>query len=100
MSCSSLVGYSVKYRWCTLPDTNGLPLKMDGWNTILSVWDGLFSGAFALSFREDNSYRKGTLFVVELHCSHHTFYFFFHKPWCVNILLYLHAAQSVDSIWQ
>ena len=27
-------------------------LKMDGWNTILTFWDGLFSGAFAVSFRE------------------------------------------------
>ena len=27
---------------------------MDGWNTILSYWDGLFSGAFAVSFREGN----------------------------------------------
>ena len=28
------------------------PLKMDGWNTILSYWGGLFSGAFAVGFRE------------------------------------------------
>ena len=27
------------------------PLKMDGWNTILSYWGGLFSGALAVSFR-------------------------------------------------
>ncbi len=25
---------------------------MNGWNTILSYWDGLFSGALAVSFRE------------------------------------------------
>ena len=25
---------------------------MDGWNTIVSFWNGLFSGAFAVSFRE------------------------------------------------
>ena len=36
----------------TLPETNISPLKMDGWNTIVSFWDGLFSGAFAVSFRE------------------------------------------------
>ena len=30
----------------TLPETNSSPLKMDGWNTILSYWDfALFSGA-------------------------------------------------------
>ena len=29
----------------TLPKTNELALKMDGWNTIVSFWDGLFSGA-------------------------------------------------------
>ena len=26
---------------CTLPETNSSPLKMDGWNTILSYWGGL-----------------------------------------------------------
>ena len=36
----------------TLPETNSSHLKMDGWKTILSFWDGLFSGAFAVSFRE------------------------------------------------
>ena len=36
----------------TLPETNSSPLKMDGWNTILSYWGDLFSGAFAVSFRE------------------------------------------------
>ena len=30
----------------TLPETNSSPLKMDGWNTtVVSFWDGLFSGA-------------------------------------------------------
>ena len=28
----------------TLPETNSSLLKMDGWNTILSYWGGLFSG--------------------------------------------------------
>ena len=27
---------------------------MDGWNTIVSYWGGLFSGALAVSFREGN----------------------------------------------
>ena len=27
-------------------------LKMDGWNTIVSFWECLFSGAFAVSFRD------------------------------------------------
>ena len=36
----------------TLPETNSWQLKMDGWNTIVSFWDSLFSGAFAVSFRE------------------------------------------------
>ena len=34
----------------TLPEQTFSPLKMDGWNTIVSFWDGLFSGAFAVSF--------------------------------------------------
>ena len=33
------------YIETTLPATNSLHLKIDGWNTILSFWDGLFSGA-------------------------------------------------------
>ena len=35
----------------TLPETNGLHLKMDGWNTMVSYWDGLFSGAMLVSGR-------------------------------------------------
>ena len=31
--------------------TASLHLKMDGWNTILSFWDGLFSGAMLVSGR-------------------------------------------------
>ena len=39
----------------TLPETNSSLLKMDGWNTSLSYWGpGLFSGAFAVSFRKGN----------------------------------------------
>ena len=36
----------------TLPETNSSPLKMDGWNTTFILGPGLFSGAFAVSFRE------------------------------------------------
>ena len=36
----------------TFPEANSSHLKMDGWNMILSFWVvGLFSGAFAVSFR-------------------------------------------------
>ena len=31
--------------------TASLPLKMDGWNTILSYWNGLFSGVMLVSGR-------------------------------------------------
>ena len=30
---------------------------MGGWNTIVSFWDGLFSGAFAVSFRDCRCFR-------------------------------------------
>ena len=33
------------FQGCTLPETNSSHLKMDGWNTIVSFWDGLFSVA-------------------------------------------------------
>ena len=35
----------------TLPKFNSSPLKNDGWKTILSFWDGKFSGAM-LNFQE------------------------------------------------
>ena len=35
------------------------PLKMDGWN-LLSYGEGLFSGAFAVSFREGNAKSTST----------------------------------------
>ena len=38
--------------WPTLPETNSSPLKMDGWNTTFLLGFGLFSGAFAVRFRE------------------------------------------------
>ena len=37
------------FGYSTLPETNSLHLKMDGWNTILSFWDGPFSGAMLVS---------------------------------------------------
>ena len=33
----------------TLLETNSSHLKMDGWNTIVSFWDGLFSGTMLVS---------------------------------------------------
>ncbi len=37
----------------TLPETNSSPLKMDGWNTILSYWVSAYiQGRNAVSFRE------------------------------------------------
>ncbi len=35
----------VDFKPDSVPETNSSPLKMDGWNTILSYWDGPFSGA-------------------------------------------------------
>ena len=45
--------FFVPYSIYTLPETNSSPLKMDGWNTIGSFWDGLFSGAMSVSGRVD-----------------------------------------------
>ena len=41
-----------KLRPCTLPETNGLHLKMDGWNTILSFWVSAYFQGRTVSFRE------------------------------------------------
>ncbi len=46
----------------TLPETNSSHQKNWVWNTILSFWDGPFSGAFAVSFREGNCW-FGILFL-------------------------------------
>jgi len=35
----------------TLPGTSELHLKMDGWNTIVAFWEGVFSGAMLVSGR-------------------------------------------------
>ena len=42
------LGRGVDPRY-TLPETNGSHLKMDGWKTIVSFWDGLCSGAMLVS---------------------------------------------------
>ena len=39
-------------RETTLPETNELPLKMDGWNTILSYWVSAYFQGRTVSFRE------------------------------------------------
>ncbi len=50
----------ISYPKITPPETNCLPLKMDGWNTtVVSCRDGLFSGALAVSFREAIPPKKG-----------------------------------------
>ena len=40
----------------TLPETGKSHLKMDAW--IVSFWDGIFSGAFAVSFGEGNGRKE------------------------------------------
>ena len=41
---------SLEKKTHTLPETNVFsPLKIHGWNTIVSFWDGLFSGAMLVS---------------------------------------------------
>ena len=50
---------------CVLPETNSSPLKIDGWNTILSYWGGLFSGTTLVSGRVYKDYQfflRGTFF--------------------------------------
>ena len=45
----SIEDFSTKFQLrlyqFTLPETKSWHLKMDGWNTIVSFWDGLLSGA-------------------------------------------------------
>ena len=44
-------GWMTLYRKTTLPETNSSPLKMDGWNTILSYWvSAYFQGRLLLNF--------------------------------------------------
>ena len=48
--------------YVTLPETNSewKHLKMDGWKTIVSFWETIFSGAFAVSFREGTRWAPKT----------------------------------------
>ena len=60
-----------KNHHSTLPETNSSPLKMDGWNTIVSFWDGLFSGAMLVSGRVSHCFApyeltKGKWHGIEL----------------------------------
>ena len=51
------------------------PLEINGWNTIVSFWDSLFSGAFAVSFRECRFpiFKNSNIFLKNLHdLIHHT----------------------------
>ena len=40
------------YQDSTLPETNNSPLKMDGWNTIVSFWGPAYFQGRTVSFRE------------------------------------------------
>ena len=51
----------------TLPETNSLPLKMDGWNTILSYWvSAYFQVLLLLVLGRVNLYLCQRLFLVPL----------------------------------
>ncbi len=45
--------------WFTLPETNSSPLKTNGWKMNFLLGPGLFSGVFAVSFREGSIGPKG-----------------------------------------
>ena len=40
------------WQWCNLPETNGLPLKIGGWKTILSFWVSAHFQGRTVSFWE------------------------------------------------
>ena len=56
----------LEWQLTTPRETNSSHLKMDGWNTMLSYWEGLFSGVFAVSFREGNGCFPAFLFEGEV----------------------------------
>ena len=60
----------------TLPETNILPLKMDGWKTIVSFWGpAYFLGAKKVSFRECTSLRlEGDKKFHQLHFDFSNFF--------------------------
>ena len=50
----------------TLPETNSLPLKMDGWNTTFLLGSRpIFRGKLAVSFRECNDLKNEKIPVTE-----------------------------------
>ena len=44
--------HPLMYICITLPETNSSPLKMDGWNTIVSFWGPGYFQVRTVSFRE------------------------------------------------
>ena len=65
--CVMMFCFEQMNYWCllasaligTIPKPNSSPLKMDGWNTIdfpFGASKGLFSGAFAVGFREGKNW--------------------------------------------
>ncbi len=77
---------------CILPETNGLPLKMDGWNTtFLLGWlfSGLFSGATLVS---------GRVVVIVVVCASRSFLMFFAingNPWTFEKKKQTHQQKNV-----
>ena len=71
----------------TLPETNCLHLKMDGWNTFsfpLGAFRPIFRGELAVSFREGNGPPGGEGCILDLgldpRLPRYTFYGFFSFP--------------------
>ena len=58
--------------WGTLPESNGLPLKMDGWNTTVLLGRPIFR--CYVSFNEANLEKKVTL-AVKVVCSFFAMFF-------------------------
>ena len=65
-------------RNTTLPETNSSPLKVGGWEMILSFWDGLFSGSMLVSGEtHGNALHEYTYFIhlaYSIYCRSDRFY--------------------------
>ena len=81
-----------QWIWIALPETNSLHLKIDGWNTSFLLGPGLFSEAFAVSFREGwfffTSPSHSYMFFVALPPSHNN------HDWSTNPTLTYHPPRN------
>ena len=80
----------VVFRKYTLPETNSLHLKMDGWKTTFLLGPGLFSGAMLVSGRISKNIYSHTGFPGQVS--------FFSTAWMSQPLLFVNLTLHLKTL--